>query len=70
MANESVFDFFGIGIVLPHKRQMTLIRSVLVFFSRISKIPLTGRDLRPVHLTQRVRPFQPVKIAGNFLRTG
>ena len=38
--------------------------------TKLPKFTRTGRDLRPVSLTQRVRPVQTVKIAGNLLRTG
>ena len=41
-----------------------------VILNKLPKFTWTGRDLRPVHLKQRVWPVQPMKIAGNLLRTG
>ena len=38
--------------------------------SRLPKFTRMGWDLRPVPLTQQVRPVPPVKIAGNFIMTG
>ena len=41
---------------------------IKVIPNKLSKFTQTGRDLRPVRLKLRVRPLQPVKIAGNVLR--
>ena len=40
---------------------------IKVIPNKLSKFTQTGRDLRPVRLKLRIRPLQPVKIAGKII---